>query len=115
VTTSPDGYWAVIPDYDAQSRTDNCSVSGLRVREGEIGVFRPLRPYIEHEGYFDISQYAIEQAARLIDWAPPADVEALRKRVAELEETQDRLVRDTWKAATNAVKMAGVRAAQADV
>lgn len=114
--SSPDGYWAIIPDYDAQSRKDHCSVSGLRVREGiEYGVFRPIRGYIEQEGSFDISQYAIEQAARMIDWVPPEDVAALHERIRVLEEEQERVRADTWKKAADAIKMAGVRAQKADL
>lgn len=114
--SSPDGYWAIIPDYDAQSRKDHCSVSGLRLREGiEYGVFRPVRGYVEFEGSFDISQYAIEQAARMIDWIPPEDYEALKARITALEEECESVRRETWEKATNVVKMAGVRAQKADV
>lgn len=67
--------WLVIPDYDLQSRNHRCSVSGLPKRQDDVGVFRPKLAdgYIDEEGFADISQAAIEEAATLLGWVPESE------------------------------------------
>lgn len=116
MTLSPDGTWQIIPNYDQHSRIDHCSVTGMRLREGsEVGVFRPIRAHIDFEGYFDMSQYAVEQAARMIDWHPPEDLQALRDEIAALKDEVEGARKAAFKKAADAVKMAGVRAAGSDL
>jgi hypothetical protein len=113
---SEDGHWVIVSDFDAVTgRQDSCSVSGMRKRDTDIGVFRPIHTLIEWEGYFDISQYAIEKAAELIGWASPETVASLQQRISELETSIEGARKDAFKKAQDAVKMAGVRAAQADL
>lgn len=109
---SVDGYWVVVPDFDAASRQDSCSVSGMRKRKKDVGVFRPIQTVIDFEGYFDISQYAVEQAARMLDWKSPEEVAALEQRITDLEGELEMSRAEAFKAAANAVKMAGVRNAR---
>lgn len=109
---SKDGYWRVIRDFDRESRQDSCSVSATRKRDSDIGVFRPLQTVIEFEGYFDISQYSIEQAARMLDWKSPEEVAALEQRISELEGELEMSRAEAFKKAAEAVKMAGVRDAR---
>lgn len=110
---SPDGFWLIEPDFDgSSSRQDTCSVTGQRKRATDVGVFRPTHGLIDYEGYFDLSQYAIEQAARMLDWIPPEDYAALNDRIAELEEEIERTRSETFKKAADAVRMAGVRDAR---
>lgn len=70
--------WYVIPNYDLQSREGVCSVSGTTKRDDDVGVFRPATGlgYIEDEGSFDIGQAAVEEAAALLGWKSPGEVEA---------------------------------------
>lgn len=81
--------WFVLDDFEPlQSRDTVCAVTGLPRRPTDK-VFRPVsdHAYIEGEGSFDIGQLAIEDAARLLRWLPPEEVEAelakLRKRTAD--------------------------------
>lgn len=114
---SEDGFWTVIEDFDpTTSRANYCSVSGLPKRETDVGVFRPIvNGQIAFEGYFDISQYAVEQAARLLEWLSPEEAGSLRERIAVLEEQIETVRKEAFKKAQDAVKMAGVRAAAADL
>ena len=113
---SPDGAWIIEPDFDgASSRQDTCSVTGQRKRASDVGVFRPVHGFIEYEGNFDISQLAIETAAWMIDWIPPQDYQALKDRITELEGELEMSRAEAFKKAADAVRMAGVRSAKADV
>lgn len=82
--------WLILPNYTIESRDARCSITASQKREDDIGVFRPLAEsaYILEEGHFDISQYAIEQAARILNWIPQevADSEhaAIQSRNASL-------------------------------
>lgn len=110
---SPDGCWVIIPDFDpVTSRQDSCSVSGQRKLKTDVGVFRPTHTLIEFEGYFDICQLSIETAARMLDWLPPKDVQALKDRITELEGEIETARSESFKKAADAVKMAGVRDAR---
>src|SRR5688572_32552562 len=77
--------WHVLSNYDMQSRYQMCSISGTGKRPSDIGVFRPSTElsYIDQEGSYDISQLAIEEAARLLGWVPQADVDAAHAELVE--------------------------------
>lgn len=110
---SPDGFWIIEPDFNgSSSRQDSCSVSGQRKRDSDVGVFRPTHGLIDYEGYFDLSQYAIEQAASMLGWISPEDYQALNDRIAELEENLENSRAEAFKKAADAVRMAGVRDAR---
>lgn len=91
------GLWFVVPDYDLGSRELVCSISGTSKRVTDIGVFRPATDmaFVEGEGTYDISQLAIEEAAKLLNWSSPGEVEArlasIRKRCKELATANLRL------------------------
>lgn len=71
--------WYIIPDFTFESAyPGNCTVTGLPRRDGDVGVFRPLADngIIEGEGYIDIAQIAVEDAARLLGWKSADEVEA---------------------------------------
>jgi hypothetical protein len=76
--------WHVIDNYDMQSRHQHCSITGLPKRDSDLGVFRPstVLSYVDLEGSYDISQIAVEEAARLLGWAPRAEIDA---ELAELQ------------------------------
>lgn len=103
---SKDGNWRIIDDFDLSSRFDRCSVTGLTKRAGDVGVFRPLIGHVDQEGYFDLSQYAVEKAAELLGWRPPEQVRALESKIVDLEKEVDRASKAAWDAATNALKLA---------
>lgn len=62
-------------DFDAGSAGKGvCFVSGQPKRPTDKGIFRG--PEIEHVGYLDVCQKAIENAARDLGWVPPEQHEA---------------------------------------
>ena len=67
------GCWIIHPQYDLTSRISACSITNTIKRPGDIGVFRPALPigWVDQEGAFDISQLAIEEAARILGWLSP--------------------------------------------
>lgn len=81
LTTQVHG-WYEIPAYDLTTREGEDSVTGITRPADRI--FRG--PMIEHEGYFDVSEYTAEQLAMAIGWAPPSQVEHLAQEVRILEE-----------------------------
>jgi len=88
------GAWLIIPDFDLQSRfVGTCSVTNLPKRDSDVGVFRPYfdTAYVDEEGYFDITQVAIEEAASMLGWASPDEVAALKE---ELQKRQTRIMQD---------------------
>lgn len=72
------GVWTLYPNYDITSRQTSCSVTNTIKRPTDLGIFRPALPgaYVEEEGFYDISQLAIEEAAHMIGWRSPEEVEA---------------------------------------
>ena len=54
-------------------------------------MFRPVLPdgYVDEEGYADLSQAAIEEAAGLLGWVPETDVVRELKRQVGLKLTQN--------------------------
>ena len=76
VSTQILGTWIIVPQYDMASRVPNCSLTGTTKRPGDIGVFRPALPigWINLEGSFDVSQLAIEEAARILGCSSPEEV-----------------------------------------
>jgi len=80
------GCWLVVSNYDLTSRISGCSITNTIKRPDDIGVFRPALDigWIDQEGAFDISQLAIEEAARLLGWRSPevvrAEVEKIQAR-----------------------------------
>lgn len=113
MTRSADGTtWQIIPDFDATSRFDICSVTGRRKRDEDVGVFRPMIGMIDYEGFFDICQYGAEQLAQLLGWSSPEQVEELKNRINDLETEIETVRKDAFKRAENAVRMAGVRASK---
>lgn len=101
-----DGNWRIIPNFDHQSRFPFSSASGQTKRDGDPGIIRSMRGYIEQEGHFDITIYDAEQLAKLIGFISPAEAEELRERIAVLE-TKAELVRSvTWKKAADAIAAA---------
>lgn len=104
-----DHHWQVIPNFDGQSRFPFSSASGLPKRDGDPGIIRAIHGYVEMEGFFDITFYDAEQLAKLLGYAPPAEVQALHDRIAVLE-TEAELIRSkAFKDAENAVKMRGIK------
>ncbi len=93
--------WVLVPEYDLQSREFICSVTGTAKRPDDVGVFRPALPpgYVDDEGYIDISQYAIEQAAELLGWERPGASAAL---LAEANERNAKLASANLTAAAKA-------------
>ena len=86
--------WHVIDAYDMQSRMPQCSITGTQKRDSDLGVFRPSTElsYIDQEGSYDISQLVIEEAARLLGWAPRTEVEAeIANLTKKLNEANSRL------------------------
>jgi hypothetical protein len=112
---STDGHWFLIPRFDLRTVRGRCAVSSLDMRPGDYGVFRSHGLFDEFEGHYDISQYAIEQAARMIGYRSPEEVEALKDQVADLEVRLAAAQAAAFKKAGDAVKMAAARAAKADV
>ena len=93
------GAWLIIPDFNLESRsTGTCSVTNLPKRPGDVGVFRPYfdTAYIDEEGYYDITQVAIEEAASMLGWVPPSVAADLR---AEIKQRQLRIMQDGRKIA----------------
>lgn len=88
--------WMVIPNYDLESRNSSCSVSGLPVRDGDVGVFRPILPagFEPEIGFLDVSQSAIEEAARLLGWIPPEEVETDEDLRTKIKEKGVRIMQD---------------------
>lgn len=83
VTTT--GTWIIVPDYDLSSRQTACSLTNTPKRPGDVGVFRPALPvgFVVEEGYFDVSQLAIEEGARILGWRSPEEVRAERDKYLE--------------------------------
>lgn len=77
--------WHVMSNYNMQSRVQMCSITGTGKRPDDIGIFRPSTElsYVDHEGSYDISQLAIEEAARLLGWLPRSEIDAEVKDLAE--------------------------------
>lgn len=85
-----DSTWVEIPGYDASSRANHCSVNGTN-RKGDR-VFRG--PQIDFEGFFDVSELALEQGARLIGWIPPEEFEAMREESIEVDSANGAMGRE---------------------
>ena len=68
--------WIVLDNYDMASRQPACSITSTIKRPDDIGVFRPALAvgWVDQEGAFDISQLALEEAARLLGWRSPDEV-----------------------------------------
>jgi hypothetical protein len=77
--------WHIMSNYTLQSRMQQCSITGTAKRPDDIGVFRPSTElsYVDQEGSYDISQLAIEEAARLLGWAPRAEID---QEIADLQQ-----------------------------
>jgi hypothetical protein len=87
-------------NYTLQSRVQMCSITGTGKRPSDIGVFRPSTElsYVDQEGSYDISQLAIEEAARLLGWVPQVEVDAKHAELAErIGKLQSRTAHDAKK------------------
>jgi hypothetical protein len=89
--------WHIIANYDMQSRVQMCSITGTGKRPSDVGVFRPSTQlsYVDQEGSYDISQLAIEEAARALGWVSQDDVDAQHAELlSELTRRQTRIMQD---------------------
>lgn len=109
---SRDHNWRVIHNFDHQSRFPYSSVSGQTKRDGDPGIIRALKAYIEQEGFVDITFYDAEQLAEMIGFISPATAAQLRQKIEELELQLELSRSIVWKKAEDAVKMARVRDGQ---
>jgi len=92
--------WHLVTNYDMQSRQQCCSITGTPKRDSDLGVFRPstVQSYVDQEGSYDISQLAIEEAARLLGWAPREEVDAeLAEMRRSIGKQNARVARDAQK------------------
>jgi hypothetical protein len=93
--------WVLIPDFNFESASPGlCTLSGLPRRTEDVGVFRPLSDdgIIEGEGYIDVSQVAIEDAALMLGWRSPAQVEAETEALrTKVKEQSTRIMQDGLK------------------
>jgi hypothetical protein len=111
---STDGHWRLQPDFDAVSVNGRCAVSGLMKQPSEPGVFRADGLFDEFIGFYDISAYAITQAAKMLGYVPPEEVEKLKDEITDLEVRLAAAQKAAFKKAEDAVRMAAVRAQKAD-
>lgn len=106
---SRDHNWRVIHNFDHQSRFPYSSASGQTKRDGDPGIIRAVKAYVEQEGFIDITFYDAEQLAGMLGWISPEDAQALRDRIGELEVEAELTRSITWKKAEDAVKAARAR------
>lgn len=81
--------WMVIDDFDHLTKDGaRCTVCGSIKQEHHIGVFRP--PTIDDiDGFSDVCQACMEQAANVLGFTEPGLLPALQSRIAELESMLD--------------------------
>ena len=71
--------WTEIPQYQPDSRSTECSVTGMPKDHRHPRVFRSVM--IDQEGFFDIGEVSAKQLATLLGWSSPQYVETiLRER-----------------------------------
>lgn len=90
--TPAEAEWYLHPQFDNQSANYYCYVTGTDAKNGE-GIIRG--PFIEGEGFFDISLFAARQLADLIGWVDPKESvkqsKAKKATEADLKKTRDDL------------------------
>lgn len=83
---SADHNFVVIPNFDGKSRAYLSAFSGQVKRDKDEGIIRPIRCFIDHEGFPDFTFYDAEQLAKMIGWEPAGTTTKLKARIAALEE-----------------------------